>query len=216
MALQWPLATSEFLDLLPVAKVTFRLGRAQSQSETGGGDVIAHKRGVRLWQGQIVLDKDYHRVWAAIEARIALLEEPGASFLLRDIRLPGPIADPDKSILGASTPVISALKTNNREFSLTGAPALYEISSGDLIGFTYGSSPTRYGLHRVVTGAIANLAGAISDIEVIPFIRPGAQLGAAVTLGDPVLKAKILDAEYGASRSIVSEGGVINWTQTLR
>ncbi|AZV77930.1 hypothetical protein EBB79_08495 [Parasedimentitalea marina] len=216
MALQWPLTTSQFLDTLPVAKVTFRLARAQTQSETGGGDVIANKRGARLWQGQIVLDKDYHSVWAAIEARIALLEEPGASFLLRDIRLPGPIADPDKSGLGAATPTISDLNTNNREFSLTGAPALYKVSQGDLLGFTYGSNPTRYAVHRVVSDAIANLAGTISNIEVIPFIRPGAEAGAAVTLGDPVLRAKILEAEYGASRSIVSEGGVINWTQTLR
>ena len=48
------------------------------------------------------------------------------------------------------------------------------------------------------------------------FIRPGAQVGRPVTLGVPVLKARIANAEYGQSRARLSEGGSFEWTQTLR
>ena len=90
MALTFPLSTALFFDLLPISRVTFRLGAALTSSETGGGEVITHRIGARLWTGEITLDKDRHRELAAVEALIALLEEPGASFLLHDKRQVGP------------------------------------------------------------------------------------------------------------------------------
>ncbi len=216
MALTWPLPLSEFFEGLPVSRITFRLGNANTFSETGGGDVIPHQRGPRLWQGRIVLDKDYYPEIAAIEARLALLEEPGASLLLWDIRQPSPFADPGKAILGAAAPVIAALNANNRELDISGLPAGYVISRGDFLGFTYGANPTRYAFHRVAAGAVADGAGLASGIEVRPFIRPGAALGAAVTLGDPVLKAVITSAQYGEGRSGVTDGPSFEWRQTLR
>ena len=216
MALTWPLPLSAFLDTLPIQRVTFQLANSVTHSETGGGEVISHRRGARLWAGKIILDKDYHAVWAAIEARLALLEEPGASLLIKDVRMSGPIADRDHSLLGAAVPKIATLDSNNREMTVKGLPAGYVISQGDLLGFTYGTSPIRYAFHRVVTGGIANGLGITPDIEVIPFIRPGAQVNAVLTLGNPVLKAKLTNAEYGNSRSIISEGGSMSWTQTLR
>lgn len=216
MALAWPLAVDEFFAGLPIQKISFRLGRAQTQSETGGGELIQHGMGTRLWRGSVVLDKETHAYWAAVEARLALLEQPGASLLLWDTRMTGTLQDPGLTILGAATPVIDALAGNNRELDISGLPSNYEISRGDLLGFTYGANPTRYAYHRVVTGDRANLAGVARNIEVIPYIRPGAQIGAAVTLGTPVLKAIIPSAEYGESRATLSEGGSFQWVQTLR
>lgn len=214
--LSYPLVLADFLDTLPVARVSLRLPPAVTFSETGGGDVIAARFGQRLWQGEITLDKDYHAVWAAIEARLALLEEPGASFLIRDIRLPGPIADPDGSILGAAQPLISSLNSNGVQMALKALPAGYQISPGDLLGFTYGSAPLRYGLHRVVTGATASASGITPPFQVIPPIRPGAVVDAPVTLVAPVCKAKLVSAEYGGSRATISDGGKFRWMQTLR
>ncbi len=216
MALAWPLAVDEFFAGLPIQKISFRLGRAQTQSETGGGELIQHGMGTRLWRGSVVLDKETHAYWAAVEARLALLEQPGASLLLWDTRMTGTLLDPGLTILGTATPVIDALASNNRELDISGLPSNYEISRGDLLGFTYGANPTRYAYHRVVTGDRANLAGVARNIEVIPYIRPGAQIGAAVTLGTPVLKAIIPSAEYGESRATLSEGGSFQWVQTLR
>lgn len=216
MALTWPLPVSEFFDMIPVSRITARPGRAVSFSETGGGDVIAHKVGARLWRGEVTLDKDYHSVLAAIEARLSLLEEPGASLLLYDTRQPFPLADPGGLLLGSATPRIAALNANNRELTLKNLPAGYVLSTGDLLGFTYGTNPVRRAFHRVVTGGVADQFGITPEIELTPFIRKGAAVDAAVHLIRPPLKAVIHTAEYGAGRSLVSLGGKFSWTQVLR
>ncbi|MEP1330101.1 hypothetical protein [Pseudophaeobacter sp.] len=216
MPATWPLPTSEFMDLLPIAKVTSFPGRAVTTTEGADGSIIPHKRGARLWQGSITLDIEAHDFWAAIEADLSVLEDPGASFLFRDPRMTGPIADPGKILLGAADPYISALAVNNRELTLAGLPQGYVLQRGDLLGFSYGANPTRYAYHRIFTGGTASLGGEIADIEVTPKIRPGAAIGASVTLGTPVLKAVMKSANYGASRSKISEGGSFEWVQTLR
>lgn len=212
----WPLPTSEFMDLLPIAKVTSFPGRAVTITESAGGSIIPHKRGARLWQGSITLDIEAHEYWAGVEAALSFLEEPGASFLFRDPRMTGPISDPAKIILGAASPQISALPEDQRKLSLSGLPEGYLLQRGDLLGFTYASNPTRYAYHRVFEGGTAGSNGQISNIEVTPKIRPGATIGTPVTLGNPVLKANLKSANYGASRSRISEGGSFEWVQTLR
>lgn len=216
MALAYPLPVSEFFDRLPIARITSRAAASNTISETFSGDVIKHGHGSRLWGGRIVLDMDHHGAVAAIEACLSLLDEPGASFMMWDTRQPHPLADPQKLILGAAAPVIDSLNQNNRELGISGLPAGYEISRGDLLGFTYGADPARHAYHRVVTGAAADGAGTAANIEVTPFIRPGAATGTAVTLGNPVLKAVLTTAQYGEGRSGVTEGGSFNWLQTLR
>lgn len=215
MPLTWPLPLSEFLDGLPIAAVTMRPGRAESVSETGGGELITHKLGARLWQGEITLDKDYHAAWAAIEARLSLLEEPGASFLISDPRLQFPIDDPDGSKLGAAEVQVKDVLSDGRTVRLQGLPPGYVISDGDLFSFTYGSNPVRYALHRVVVGGAA-FGNGQRIVEVTPSIRPGAAEGDPVTLIKPVCKARIIDADYGSSRAVISRGGSFRWMQTLR
>lgn len=215
MPLTFPLPTSEFLDLLPIKAVSSRPGRATTSSETGDGAVMYHRRGARLWQGRITLDMDAHAFWASVDATLSILEEPGASFFYRDPRMTGPIADPQKLILGAASPVIADLPTNAHELGLSGLPAGYVLQRGDLLGFSYGTSPTRYAYHRVFSGGTANLGGSLSDLMVVPKIRAGAQIGAAVTLGTPVLKATLKEAEYGESRAKISGGGSFDWVQVL-
>ncbi|WP_297341642.1 hypothetical protein [Pseudophaeobacter sp.] len=216
MPIVWPLPTSEFLDLLPIKSLSSRPGRAISSSEAGDGSVIFHQRGARLWQGQITLDMDAHDFWASVDATLSILEEPGASFLFQDPRMTGPITDPQKAVLGSANPVIAALSGDAHDLSLSGLPAGYELQRGDLLGFSYGVNPTRLAYHRIYTGGIANLAGDLSGLVVVPKIRSGAQIGAPVTLGDPVLKATLKQADYGASRSKISDGGSFEWVQTLR
>lgn len=216
MPIEWPLPPSEFLDLLPIKNVSSRPGRAVTSTESGDGAVIYHQRGARLWQGSITLDIDAHDFWASVDATLSMLEEPSASFLFRDPRAQGPIADPRKLILGAASPVIAGLSEDAHHLKLSGLPSGYVLSRGDLLGFTYGTNPTRYAYHRIFTGGAANGAGVASDLVVVPKIRPGAQLGAAVTLGSPVLKARLKEAQYGASRAKVSDGGSFDWVQTLR
>ncbi|MEM9968495.1 MAG: hypothetical protein AAF755_10375 [Pseudomonadota bacterium] len=216
MALSFPLARADFFDLLPIARITLRPNDSRTFTETAGGELIPAGRAVPLWRGSIALDKERHRLFAELESKLTLLEQTGASFLLYDPRQPFPAADPGGAILGQATPMISALAANNREIDLSGLPAGYEISAGDLIGWTYGAAPTRYALHRVVTGATASGSGTARDIELAPFLRPGLALNTPVTLVRPLCKAVLEEAEYGGGRSVITEGTTFKWRQTLR
>lgn len=216
MALTYPLSLAQFFDALPIASITMRPGDARSFSETGGGEQIAAQRGTRLWRGTVKIDLDTHTAIAAIEAKLALLEEPGASFLIYDRRKPYPSADPGGLLVQSSTVRIASLNGNNRELTLKGLPSGYVLTPGDLLGFTYGASPLRYALHRVVTGASANGSGTTGSIEVTPYIRQGAAVDAIVTLGKPVCKAQLATADYGSGRSVITEGGTFDFIQTLR
>lgn len=213
--MSFPLTLSEFFDHLPVAQVTFRLGRAVTFSETGGGEVIDHKIGARLWQGEITLDRDYHARMAGIEALISLVEEGGGSFMLRDPRYWGPAGDPFGQVLGAASVTIDAITGDGKFVDLAGLPQGYVLSAGDYLGFSYGANPTRHALHRVV-GTYTAGASVMAGIRVVPAIRDGAQPGAAVELVTPACKVRLVEADYGSGRSVISAGGTLSFTQTLR
>lgn len=215
MPVSFPLDVSQFFDDLPVQNISFRLQDDSSFSRTGNGEVIKHNRGARLWTGRVELDIDEHAFWAGVDARLALLEEPGASFLIWDIRLPGLVADPDLSILGSATPALAAIGSNRHEISISGLPVGYRISRGDVLGFQYGANPTRYAYHKVAFGSVAGGAGTAAGVTVVPAIRPGASLGTLINLRAPVLKATLQNPEYGASSATLSEGGSFRWLQTL-
>lgn len=213
--MQFPLSLADFLDGIPIKEVTFRLADPASVSRTRGGDVIRHRNGARLWGGEIKLDLAPHQEAAAAEALLARLEETDASFLLYDVRKPTPISDPSGTVSGSAVK-IAALAAGGRGLSLKGLPLSYAISRGDLLSFTYGSNPTRHALHRVVTGGAAGASGQTPTLEVIPAIRAGAVVDATVTLVRPVCKARLVEADYGAGGAVITPGGSLRWTQTLR
>lgn len=216
MALSFPLSPAQFFDLLPIRAFRMKPGDNRTFTETGGGELISAGRGQRLWQGEVTLDLDIHSTIAGLDATLSLLEQTGASFLIYDPRKPYPSMDPSGSIISGASPVIATLNANNRELTVSGLPAGYVITRGDLIGWTYGANPLRYAVHRVVTGGAANGSGVSPSLEVTPFVRQGVSTGAAVSLVRPVIKAKLPQADYGGGRSVISEGGTFQFTQTLR
>lgn len=215
MALAFPLPLAAFFEGLKVRQVQFYLHRPRSDSIAADGSVIPHGLGAPHWRGTIELGVDAHAEIAAVEARIALLEQPGASLLLYDRRKPFPRYDPGGALL-TSVPTISAVSPNNREIDLANLPAGYVIAQGDMIGSQYGTNPIRYALHRVVTGAMATGNGTAEAIEVTPVIRPGLAIGTPVELIRPACKAIVTSADYGHGRSVVGKGATIEWQQTLR
>lgn len=216
MSLSWPLSLADFFEGLPVRQVSFFPSGAKSVSVTQGGDVISHKLGARLWQGEVSLGLDYHHLIAAFEARLSLLEEPGASLLIYDRRKPNPVSDTNGVLLAGFTPEIYSVAANGEELALSNLPAGFVITGGDLLGFQYGAGPVRFALHRVVSGATANGAGITPEFQVTPRLQPGAAPGLAVSLNKPVCKAKVLEAEYGSGAAAISQGGTFHWLQTLR
>lgn len=205
-----------FFGGLKVAAVEWSLSRDVSTTRLRDGTVIPIERGAALWQGKVTLAPAYHRNMAEVEARLAKLIGAGQFLLAYDPRHNGPRMDPGGVILGAASPTIHTLHASGDQMRVNGLPGGYVLSAGDWIGWTYGSNPTRYALHRLVTGATASLAGLTPLFEVTPRIRPGVATGAAVVLIRPPIKALIRDAAYGQGVPLITQGPSFDIIQTLR
>ncbi|HEV8037095.1 hypothetical protein [Yoonia sp.] len=215
--LSYPLSHAQFLGSLRVEEVTFRLSLPQEYTRLGDGSAISASLGAALWTGSIRLAQTNHPRHAQMEALIALMDQPGATFLCHDPRQIGPANDPRGSILGSRTVTIHSVASNMREVRLTGLPSGYALSAGDMLGLQYGANPVRYGLHRIVVGGTASSTGLTPLMEVVPNLRPGAVTGLAVQLIRPACKARLLpDPTYGAGRQALSRGARFDFIQTLR
>lgn len=218
MALTFPLPLADFWNKLTIASMRLSINEAQQIDRTAGGTILKASVGDALWQGEATLSPSTQLASATeIEALVSVLGRAGASFLLYDTMRPHPASDPDGTILSGASPVIAAMESNNREISLLGLPSGYVLTAGDMIGWTYGSSPTRYALHRLVTGVTANVNGGTGLFEVTPFIAPGVSVGASVTLSRPVMKAVLQpNPTYGQRRPVVIPGASFGFSQTMR
>ncbi|WP_417627078.1 hypothetical protein [Pararhodobacter aggregans] len=216
MALTFPLSLEAFFARLPVTECTFHLPANVSVSRTRGGGIRTATRGVRLWTGQIVIPPRRFAQAAGIEALISVLTEAGRSFLAHPLPLWAPISDPSGALLAGSSPVIYALQEGGRELRIAGLPVGFALTSGDMLGWTYGSNPTRYALHQVVTPAIAAGTGITPLVEVTPPIRPGATTGTSVTLVKPPVKAVLIPGQGSKNRRrVFTEGLTLDFIQTL-
>jgi hypothetical protein len=217
MALSYPLSFDQFLGLLRVEEVTFRLSHPQEHTRLGDGTIISASLGAALWTGSIRLAQANHPRHAQMEALIALMDQPGATFLCHDPRQIGPAFDPTGSILGSRTVTIHSVAANMRELRLTGLPSGYVLSPGDMLGFEYGSNPVRHALHRSVVGGTASSTGLTPMLEVVPNLRPGNVSGLTVSLIRPACKARLLPGPaYGSGRQANSRGASFDFIQTLR
>jgi hypothetical protein len=217
MALTYPLSFAQFLGALRVEEVTFRLSHPQEHTRLGDGTVISASLGASLWTGTIRLAQANHPRHAQMEALLALMDQPGASFLCHDPRYVGPASDPTGSVLGSRTVTIHTVASNMRELRITGLPSGYLLSPGDMLGFQYGSSPVRHALHRIVVGGTASGSGLSPLLEVVPNLRPGAVAGLVVSLVRTACKARLLpEPTYGSGRQAISRGASFDFIQTLR
>ena len=217
MALTYPLPYTQFLGALRVAEVTFRLSHPQEHTRLGDGTVISASLGASLWSGTIRLTQANHPRHAQMEALLALMDQPGATFLCHDPRQIGPVNDPTGSILGSRSVMIHSVASNLRELRLTGLPFGYALSTGDMLAFQYGNDPVRYALHRIAVGGSASSTGLTPKLEVVPNLREGAVAGLTVSLVRPACKARLLpEPAYGSGRQALSRGASFDFIQTLR
>lgn len=205
-----------FFGGLPIGPVRMWLDEPVETSRLGDGTVITSSLGEALWKGEARLEPGHHADLARVESALSKLQRPGESFLAYDRRFNGPIADPGGLILGASAPVLHTVNADNKRIRVSGLPSGYLLTDGDYIGWQYGS-PTRYALHRLVTGATASGAGLTPLFEVAPFVRSGFVTGTtAVVLIRPPFKAVLTAVNFGGGRSVITEGGSFQFIQTLR
>ena len=215
MALTFPLALDTLFAGLPVAECEFNLPATMAMSRTRGGAIKTARLAERLWTGKITLAPQLHRNALGLEAMISTLLEPGRTFLVHPLPFCYPRQDPSGAGLGGTTPVIYSIEAGGREFRISGLPAGYVLSAGDMLSFAYGSNPVRYAMHRVVTVATANGSGLTPNIEITPPIRPGATVGAAVTLARPFTKAILIPPPARRFVPVVASGLTIDFVQTL-
>ena len=84
---------------------------------------------------------------------------------------------------------------------MAGLPAWYVLTRGDYLAFDYGS-PSRRALHKVVSLTVQASAGGVTPVfEVTPLIRPGALVGAVVTLVRASCKARIMPGSVSKGAS---------------
>lgn len=216
MAMSFPLATATFLERLPVSRITFDLPEQSELSQTGGGVIYAADLAPRLWQGEIRLDQLSPAEEADAMALIDLLRGPGRTAMIYDLRRPTPRADPKGSILGGASPVIQQLAATRRELGISGLPVGYELRRGDYMAWDYLG---RRAVHKVVSASVtASGAGVTPLVEVVPAIRPGVTVGAAVRLTRAACVAMLVPGSVspgatGGNR--LTDGVTFRFCQTL-
>lgn len=216
-----PLPTADFWDLLRISQVSFSDFEPQQIDQTASGTVLKASVGDALWRGsvQTYIDPDRPRALKT-EARLSMAKRPGMAFLCYDPRQTHPANDPDGSKLGAADVTVWTVLSNSR-LRLQGLPQGYKITAGDLIGFTYGSNPTRYSLHRVQVDRFANNDGAPNlygtpILDVTPFLPIEIVPDVAVTLIKPVIKAVVTQEQFGEGQPGYIGGPSFSFTQTFR
>ena len=219
MAFSFPLDLATFMDILPIEEISPATPEQVEINQTGGGEVMQADLALMLWQGDIKLGEMIAADAALMTARLDILRPAGRSFYFCDTRRPGPLTDLTGSGLGASAPSIYSLAANNREMRLQGLPVGYRLSIGDYLAFDYGSTIIRRALHRIVSSpGVAGSGGLGPTFEVSPMIRPGAAVGASVTLIKAACKALIVpnSINVGVTSKTITTGMSFRFMQTLR
>ena len=212
------LSLADFFDGLHIQSVSFNLPGTRQHSRTAGGEVLSAVLGNSLWQGTITIAPGYHRDIAAVQARIEQLDQAGEPFLIHSMPIWSPRHDPIGVILSGHSPVIENLNPNNYRLAIGGLPEGYRLEAGEFLSFAYGSNPARFALHRIVGPArTANAQGVMTQIDVRPHIRPGAQVGAAVQLIQPVCKAVMVpnSVRWPSASAVITDGLSFDFIQTL-
>lgn len=156
----------------------------QERSRTASGNTIAKDFGSPIWKGSYKsrrmrpneLDK-----WRAI---LMSLDGGVNTFLGYSLSRCYPIAYPRGSwptggAFNGKTAVVSAINPDNKTVNVSGLPALFKFSTGDMlqIGDT--------DLYRVMNDVVASGVGLATGVELRPHLWPATTVGALVSVRQP-------------------------------
>lgn len=202
---------TDLFDLLKASDVTFWPLHRQELSRTAGGSTQAKDLGDPLWSVRVTTVPEHFRDAQALEAALISLNGSAGSFLAHDMRRPFPKEYSDGNF--ADDGRLRAVDAGNLfQIELEALPADFQLRAGDYLGFEYGARPSR-ALHMITADVKANAGGVAVGVKVWPSVRPGFQVGAAVTFKRPSCEM-ILDpnqpapAMSGMVASVVSISAV--------
>ena len=211
-----PMPLAEFWSPLRVASLSLSLPAAAEISRTAGGEIIVAELGARLWSARVTLAPIGIESAAALQVKLRLLPRAGASLFVSPRIRDCPARDPN-GVIAASNVTIASLPAGNQTLSLAGLPAGYALSAGDYLAFNYGN-PVLQAFHQMVGDARADAAGIVPAFEIVPQLRPGATIGASVTLVKPAFKALLIPGSLneGVMQRTRLAGVTFDLIQTLK
>lgn len=204
---------SDLFDLCNIHTCTFWPSFRQEYSRTAGGQTQGKDFGSPLWRGSFTSAPLHLDQVGEIEMALLSLRGVLHSFEAHDVRRPMPLAHKEGDFVDSAE--ISDLGSDNKSLRLSGMSSGFTLSVGDYLAFDYGIEPNR-ALHRVVTPAVFDGSGQTPLFEVFPHIRPGAAIGAAVTLKRPSC-LMVLDPDLPppSPQSVVAEAIVFSGIQLI-
>lgn len=212
MSFSYPISAEDFFSKLQIESLSLKLVEPKVYNRTATTS-FSYSLGDASWSGEMTLSNNLHQDQAEIDAYLDVLSKAGSSFLIYDKRLNGPKEDVGGVILGSSSVVIDSSPTNN-SLVLSGLPSGYKLSTGDVLGWRYGSNPTRYAYYRILLGDTANSSG-LASVTLSDYIH-NAPLGASVDLVRPKLEVCLdVGAEYGVASNLYTSGTTLSFTQVL-
>lgn len=185
---------SDLFDLCTIKTTTFWPLFRQELSRTAGGVTQAKDLGSALWRASYTTAPARIADAAAIEAALISLNGSARSFLAHDLRRPFPIAHPGG--YGGALSISNLYSEDAFSIQLTAPDGGLELRPGDYIGFEYGPRPSR-ALHMVVEAGKIVTPGASKKFKLRPALRPGAEIGASVTVNHAACEM-ILEPGQGA------------------
>ncbi|MDE4059775.1 hypothetical protein [Phaeobacter gallaeciensis] len=226
MSFSNPATAAEFFDLLPIQEVQLRLDRQVQINNLGGGEILQAELFPAMWVGSVSIAPMPKRRASQVQALLAGLEAPGQKFHAYKAHQIGPADDPLGNDLSAAAPVIGEFHgTDPRLVKFHGMPQGLAVSEGDFLAFDYDpGTGSRRAFHQVIVGRNHTQddgAGGYTSqffTHLVPPVRPGAQLGAAVEFVRPQLLAVLVpgSVSYGITRGNVTSGMSFDFRQTLK
>lgn len=205
------LAVATLADLLKTADIEFVRQASEQLAITGAGEHHGRRRGEPLRRLKITTAPMPKADALALQAIIEAAANQQEEFLFYDKRQPYPTSDPDGSIFGSSTPVISAI-ADRYTISMTGFPSSYVIPAGTWISILDDTS--RYYLGQAV-GAKTASSGTISSLELSVAMPDFVEVGGAATVIKPPAKFRLEpEAMYLTNVGLVNASLVLSAIQT--
>lgn len=210
MAISFPLPV-EWFEQLCISELSFGVREQVIADMTGAGDWITDEVAPPVWQGEISLGEMDEEERGHAEVMFDLLRRPGATFMFYDKRRAYPKADPTGAILGSAQPAVAALSGDRFSLSISGLPAGYTLTRGDLLVVKYSG---RRSMHRVMTDHTA--AGAVATVDVNPALPSATAIGDAILLKKPAIPCRVVPKSIRdpRSRSGSSTGASLQFGQT--